>query len=349
LTVGIASTVAGFLLQGPYAAGQSLTRALDPDLWADTMRTGFGLWTQLRLSLLLALAVILWPRGSLQSATMRSGAALGVVATAVTFSGTGHAADGGVWAHAVDSAHALLAGGWVGGLILLALTATDRENRPGLDALAAFSRFALLSVGGLLLTGILNSLLRLEALTALWDTGYGRTLSVKVAVLAIALAAAAWARTRVRQGAAPRSSIRVEAVSTVVVLALTAALASTAPSASAPPDAATSATPQRSTTVEMTLGEGRTALLHIDPPTTRGSSLHLELLDADGQPLDAAAAKLRATLPERELGPLEARLTGGPSAWTGDFSFPLPGQWELTLTVDEQGTGLVTAGAVRID
>jgi copper transport protein len=268
----------------------------------------------------------------------------------VTFSGTGHAAtDGSVWAHAVDSAHVILAGGWVGGLIVLAVTATDREDRPGFDALATFSRFALLSVVGLLVTGVLNSLLRLEALSELWDSSYGRLLSIKVAVLVVALAAAAGARARVRTGAAPTAiSIRAEVVSTVLVLALTAVLASTAPPATLPAEAAPSAAAQGRTTVEMSLGDGRTALLRIAPATTRGSRLRLELLDADGRPFDAAAARLQATLPERDLGPLPARLTGGPSTWTGDFSFPLPGEWKLTLTVNTRGTGLVTAGTVQI-
>jgi copper transport protein len=327
-----------------------MTQVLDPNLWADTMGTGFGLWTQIRLYLFLALAVMLWPRGALESRNLRWAAAAGVVATAVTFSGTGHAAtNGSVWAHAVDSAHVVLAGGWVGGLILLAVTATDRESRPGLGALAAFSRFALLSVAGLLVTGILNSLLRLEAVSALWDSTYGRLLLLKVAVLGVALAAAVGARARVRTGAAPRdNSIRVEVVSTVVVLAVTAVLASTAPPATLPAQAATSAASQGRTTVEMSLGDGRSALLDIDPPTTRGSRLRLEVLDADGQPLDAAGAKLQAALPERDLGPLQVRLTGGPSTWTGTFTFPLSGEWKLTLTVTRQGTGIVTAGTVRI-
>ncbi len=348
LALGIASTVAGLLLQGPYGAGEPLTRASDTTLLTDTLRTGFGAWTQVRLSLLLALAVVLWPRGTLGSPTVRLPAALGVVVTAVTFPGTGHAADGAVWARAVDSAHVLLAGGWVGGLVLLAVLATDRQDRPGLDALRAFSRLALLSVVGILVTGTLNALLRITALSALWDTGYGRLLSLKVAVLALALAVAAWARTRVRSGTPPGNILRLEAVSTVAVLVLTAALASTAPSATAPASAAPAAA-RSSTTVEMDLGEGRRALLHIDPPTTRGSTLHLELLDADDRPFDAASAELRTALPERELGPLDARLTGGPSDWTGDLSFPLPGKWRLTLTVeDQEGTGLVTAGEVTI-
>jgi hypothetical protein len=140
----------------------------------------------------------------------------------------------------------------------------------------------------------------------------------------------------------------VEAVSTVGVLALTAALASTAPAASGAAQAAPTATRPAASVVEMSLGEGRTALLTVDLPTTRGSRLGLELVDADGRPLDAAAARLQATLPERDLGPLPATLIGGPSKWSGELRFPLPGEWDLTLTVQERGTGLVTAGAVRI-
>jgi copper transport protein len=235
LVLSVVATVAGLLLQGPYTAGVPLTRLFDRSLLAETGHTGFAAWTQLRIFLVLAVAGMVWARRSLEVRLNRWVAVACVVGAAVTFSGTGHAtATGTLLARADDSLHALLAGVWVGGLVLLAVGLTRRpadgqDPRPGADALTRFSRLGLISVAGLLLTGTINAVLRLEHWSDFWDTRYGVILLVKLALVAIVVGVAAGSRTAVRRGADPRRTVLAEVVLTVVILAVTALLGSTAP------------------------------------------------------------------------------------------------------------------------
>jgi copper transport protein len=109
-------------------------------------------------------------------------------------------------------------------------------------------------------------------------------------------------------------------------------------------------TSEASEVVSIDLGSGRSAHVHIDPATTAGSTLHLELRGSSGVPATARSAELTATLAARDLGPLDIPLrerAGG--GWNGRFSFPFPGTWKLTLTVENPAWGaLVSAETVVI-
>jgi copper transport protein len=102
-------------------------------------------------------------------------------------------------------------------------------GRPGPAALTRFSRLALVSVAGLLATGTVNAVLRLERWSDLWDSRYGVILLVKLALVATVLTVAAVSRSAVRRGAEPRRAVAAEVAVTVLVLAVTSLLASTAP------------------------------------------------------------------------------------------------------------------------
>jgi copper transport protein len=239
LVLSALATVAGLLVQGPYAAGEPLTRLFDRSVVAETAHTDFAAWTQLRLFLVLAIAALVWARGSLDVTLNRWLAVMCVGAAAVTFSGTGHAAaTGTLLARTTDSLHALLAGVWVGGLAVVAVALAGRPHagdddrhpgRPGPAALTRFSRLALVSVAGLLATGTVNAVLRLERWSDLWDSRYGVILLVKLALVATVLTVAVVSRRAVRRGAEPRRAVAAEVAVTVLVLAVTSLLASTAP------------------------------------------------------------------------------------------------------------------------
>jgi copper transport protein len=354
LITAVGSTILWLLLQGPYVAGEPLSRLLDRELLAATSHSSFGAWTQLRLYLYLLLAAILWPSGALESRLTRWLAAVSIIAVAATFSGTGHAAASGmVFDRVVDTVHVLAAGIWVGGLLALVVSATRAgAGRPTIEAFERFSRWALASVLVLVVTGVMNSLLRLDDIEQLWRSEYGRLLAAKVLLVAGAVAAAWASRNRLLRTSEPWATVRVEAIITLAVLILTAVLASTSPPGTAgigkASEGSTFQAPA-STTIEMDLGEGRTALLHLDGLTTSGSELHLEVLDRSGRPLPLRTARLQATLPARQLGPLEIPLDSDPAGWRGSFTFPLPGVWDLTLTVESAELGgLVTSGEVTI-
>jgi copper transport protein len=99
------------------------------------------------------------------------------------------------WALAFDWFHMAAAAVWVGGLIgLLVLAATLPAARrvAGLAfCVPRFSNTALASVLALIGSGIAASLLHLPTLASLWQTSYGQTLLVKIAILLVALLLAA--------------------------------------------------------------------------------------------------------------------------------------------------------------
>ena len=348
--VGAAATVVAVLLQGPYTAGEPLTRLFDRTLLAETAHSGFGSWSELRLLLYLALAAVLWPLGALDSALNRWLAGTAVLGVALTFAGTGHAAaSGNVAELAVDAVHVLAAGIWLGGLITLVVAATTRSDGPTQATVAAFSRLALLAVLVLVATGTVNALMRLSALDQLWNSAYGVTLSVKLGVVVLALGGALVSQRRVHGEGEPWTSVRFEAAATVAVVAVTAVLASTPPPSRDSGTAAATDLSTASRTVEMDLAGGRTALLHVDGLDTEGSSLHLELLDEVGNLMPMRTVDLQASLPARDLGPLDIELRKEPTGWVGDVTFPLEGRWTLTLAVEDRTlASLVTSGELPI-
>ncbi|RDI48375.1 copper resistance D family protein [Nocardia mexicana] len=129
----------------------------------------------------------------------------------------------------VAAVHALAAAVWFG--LLLALALVTRTRGEWAVLLPRYSAWALPALVAVTVTGICNGLVRLGGLTPLIDTGYGRILLAKTAVLAVLLALGWWWRRRWVPLAGDHrmtaeSSLR-RAVSEVVVMALVFGLAAT--------------------------------------------------------------------------------------------------------------------------
>ena len=93
-----------------------------------------------------------------------------------------------------DALHFIAASAWMGGLVPLALLfSTVRRNRSlgwvflARDAARRFSTLGVISVGTLLVSGIVNAWVLVGSLHALIVTPYGQLLVLKVAVFAIML------------------------------------------------------------------------------------------------------------------------------------------------------------------
>ena len=200
LVAGTAAAVAAILVQGPYAAGVSMSRVLDMRLLQETLSTPFGMAMMWRLALYGVLGVLAWrlPRILTELASWLVPAA--VVGLAVTIAAAGHAAASGPLDLLVDALHALTAGVWVGGLVTLVALGRSVEPR----ALHRFSTLAMASVLTIVVTGTLNSLRHLTAVEQLWLTRYGLTLVIKLSLVAGALTAAAVSRRRMGQNRVPR-------------------------------------------------------------------------------------------------------------------------------------------------
>jgi copper resistance protein D len=200
LAIAAVSGVIWVLLQAAAMSGLSLKEAMAGDVLSVVMNeTQFGLVSEIRLALAIILAGCLAydRRAPLRWAGLAS--ALGLIA-AVAW--TGHAGSGvgelGILQLAADLLHLIAAAAWLGGLVSLALLLAAACRHDALawasvarEATERFSRLGIVSVGAILVTGIVNSWILVGSLHALIVTEYGRLLMLKIALFAVMLSIAA--------------------------------------------------------------------------------------------------------------------------------------------------------------
>ena len=358
IVTGVAASVLALLLEGPYVAGVSMWRLLEPEVMEHVAHGQFGSWVHVRVLLYLLIGGVLWLPDALHEASNRWLAGLAVVALAATFPGTGHAAAAGNLVEPVaDAVHTLSAGVWVGGLLALAVLSLAGGSRPGAEVFARFSRLALAAVLLLVGTGSLAAVLQLGAWDDLWDSRYGQLLSVKLLLVVAVVGVAVVARRTVGSGGSPWRPVRYEAVGTLVVLALTSALAVTAPPTRGAGDGTTAAAgdapagdaPADSTSLVLDLGDGREATLVVEGLATGRGRLRLTVPGPARGPQSVRSVSLRAELPAEGLAATDVPLARTARGWRGDAAFALRGEWRLTLTVERRDlTAVVTAGTLTV-
>ena len=172
-------------------------------------------------------------------------AALGAAALAFSPALSGHAASAPRFtplAIFADGVHVIGAGGWLGSLLMVLLAGIPVAMRlgagqrgPAVASLVnAFSPTALVFAGLAGATGVFAAWLHLGSVSALWQTAYGRTLLVKLAILSVVAGTGAYNWLRVKpalgdeRGAVRmRRSATVELAVGVLVLLVTAVLVAT--------------------------------------------------------------------------------------------------------------------------
>ena len=172
-------------------------------------------------------------------------ATLGAIALAFTPALSGHAASAPRltgFAILSDGLHVMGAGGWLGSLLavlIIGIPAALRLPQPErgravADIVNAFSPTALAFAGLSGVTGLFTGWLHVGSLGALWQTQYGQTLLLKLAVLSVVAATGAYNWRRVRPalgdlaGAARiRRSASAELAVGALVLLVTAVLVAT--------------------------------------------------------------------------------------------------------------------------
>ena len=340
---GAVATVAGLLVQGPYTAGVSMSHLVDLELLEGTLATPFGTAMMWRLALYGVLGLLAWRLSVITTGLASWLVPVGVASTAVTIAAAGHGGSTGLLGLGVHALHALAAGLWVGGLVVLVALRRSVEPR----ALHQFSTLAMASVLTLIITGILNSLRHLTGFEQLLSD-YGLTLVLKLLLVAGTLTAAVVSRWRLRQKRIPLGSVRAEAVLTVAVLAITALLSTTAP----PPQSVGPAThidhhggPVANDTVQMSLGDQGLAMITVTPASTTGSHVHLVLTDSNGQRLAATQVTLKVANPGRDIAPIPVPMSVRDGAWIADYRFPFRGTWKAILTVEGVGPSAVVTSA----
>ena len=348
--VGLMAGATGIVLQGATAGGTSFWDALDPGVVGDVLDTRFGTVWGLRELAWLAIALValtLARRG--RSWLYAAAAPATFLCAAPALAGHASTQSPSGLLVPVDIAHVAAMSLWAGGIATLllcgraAMRRLEPTDRTRLLA-AALARFSPLALGAVILlvaTGTVQAIVHLESLSDLWDTGFGRALAVKIAVVAVLIGIGAAQRRRLLPslraaagtGQAPGGAGRLIRRALTAEAALFAvAVAATAVLVGQPPPSALSEGPQGASA---TLGEARVDVT-VDPALAGSNEVHVYLLDAeDGSPYDRLrSVALDATLPAEEIGPIDVELRkAGPGHYTApDAALGVPGEWTLELS-----------------
>lgn len=355
LTLGfglvVLSTFGAFLMQAPYENGTTLAQTTASD-WAAVFSSQFGAVLLARIGVLAVGAVVL--SAALRRVKTHGEAArsdlivLGVLGAvlAATWPLSGHAAASPVPAVTVvvDSVHIGSMAVWLGGLAVLALfllrkgknQASDRE----LGAiLPVWSRWATFAVSALLLAGVIQALIEISSIGALFSTNYGRLVLVKVTLVLVILGFAYLARRSVNTGEhvgdgarVVRRSVVVELTIAVVVLGFSSVLTQTTPARvaeAAPPGAAQQAYFTTTATSDL-----YTLQVDFDPAKVGENSVHLYAYTKDGKPLKVVEWSGTAALPTGGIEPVTIPLLPlTDNHVTGSIQLPTAGDWQMRFTL----------------
>jgi putative copper resistance protein D len=200
LAVAMVSGLTAVLLLTMSLSGESLGEAVMSGALRDVLNlTQFGWVSQIRLALAIILAACLAFDRLAPARWLALGSALGFI---IAIAWTGHAGSTpyklGDLHLAADALHLVAAAAWVGGLpSLVLLLAAARGNKALAGASLAqaaaqsFSTLGVVSVGTLLLSGIVNAWILVGSFRGLLFNGYGIVLMLKLAVFALMLGFAA--------------------------------------------------------------------------------------------------------------------------------------------------------------
>jgi copper transport protein len=359
LTVLAVGTIAEMYLQGPYTAGTGLF-GVGGRVLRDALSGGYGATHVVRLAVIAALAVMVRPflRPSGPSTVDRAGVAFVCVIGIGTWPLSGHASVSPAPAISLvaDAGHLAAMAGWLGGLVLLGSVLLRRADGRELTAiLPVWSAWAMLAVVTLVITGTAQATIEIQSLSALFNTGYGRLVLAKAALLAVVVGIA-WFSRRLVGGvvaaeaakAEPavgklRRTVLAEVGIAAVVVGLAAALVQ------APPARTAGTAPEVPFTVTVT-GELYSLQFDLSPAEVGSNSMHLFALDKKGQPLRVVEWKVTATPADGSLEAMDIPvLPITDDHAVAEPSFPSAGMWNLrfTLRISEVDQATVTQ-SVRI-
>jgi putative copper resistance protein D len=214
LLIAIVTALGWLWIQAALVTGRSLGEVVAADALLSVLTgTQFGRVQQVRFGLLAILGAFLLLRGRESDdrdwvALRLEGAILGgAVLAALSWVGHAGATGGrqGVIHLLANSLHLLAAGVWLGGLLPLVMllgTASTVSPSPLAsvipEAVRRFSALGLVSVGTLVLTGLVNSWVLVGSFPALVGTPYGQLLLLKLVLLLPLIAIAAVNRVRLK-------------------------------------------------------------------------------------------------------------------------------------------------------
>ena len=350
----------GIPLQGAAARGSGLGDAFRPAAIGDVLGTRYGKVEVIRFLLALGLlgAALYLRRATGQRRETGTAAAAALAGGLVlTPPFAGHASTAGTVAIVADIAHVLAASAWVGGLgfVVVALWLALEERWPlATRSVPRFSTMAVVSVALLLVAGTINGYLQVRSWRGLWETQYGLLLLAKIALVVPLLGLGAFNNRfvvpRLRAGVAqPRERRRflqtagVELAIMVSIIGVTAVLVNESP--------ARSAMEMEHAAAEDLHGPGGSAVPHggpasepidfgafaavvdVDPGRAGPNTIRLELDHADPDFPELDEVTFSASLPARDIGPLEFEAEQPEhGVWrAADADLAIPGLWEIRV------------------
>jgi copper transport protein len=270
----------------------------------------------------------------------------GALLVAAGFAASGHAATAGPGWITLPTIvlHTLCAAYWIGAFIPLLVALRRVPRHQVLVVLRSFSSGAVVAVAGLVLAGVVLSVLQLRSLGALIGTDYGRLLLLKLALVALLLGLGAYNRLvltsalkRDAEAAARlRRTISADLALAAGVIVLTAGLGTVPPPrALAERAAAHGHAPHgtRDYAVHVT-ARGHHLVLVATPATPGENRIDLYFTEEHGQPLTAKAAETSWALPEMGVEALRVDAAAiEPGHFQARVNFPLPGEWQVRADV----------------
>ena len=333
--VGSVAAVMALPVQAALGTGQGPGSLFDPGVLGEVAKDGVGLGVVLAISGLAVACLTLrrWPMLALVGAAVAAG----------SFATNGHTRVGSTVAVATvaDVTHLWAAAVWGGGLVLLWRTLRARRGEDDrAETITVVGRFSNLATAAVVLVGVSGSVLAWEevgSIDALTSTGYGQLLLVKVAVVAVIAALGLYnhfrllpALTRGKATAALAqlwSTVRIEALLLIVVLAVTSVLVVVTPGRT---EAEGGGVVER--VVE--LGDAGSVQLTVAPAQAGFNQIHLYLFDPDGRPAEIAEGiTLVMSLPSADLGPITREaVRAGPAHFQLDGTdLALAGSWTIEV------------------
>jgi copper transport protein len=312
-------TMAQFLLLGPQSLNEGWAAVFSAEALSETLTSRTGALLIIRAVIVAALGVALQSRRRRSTAIVAACAA-GVALTVVI---NGHAGAGEqTWlAVPITAAHVLAMTVWLGGLVVIAIAVLPARR---VDNLRRWSLAAFACVSVLIISGEYQAWRQVHPVEAMWSTGYGLTLTVKLAIVT-AMLAIAYVGQRRLDPKVLRRTVPAEMALGLAVVVATTALISQAP-------ARTTYGPAVTLTAAL---DTRSARIRIDTTRRGPTSISVTALNAQGRPMTAESVSGTLSSDDAGIAALNVKFEQAHDGeWRSTYAVvPLAGSWKLHLTV----------------
>lgn len=333
-------TIVGIGVQAALVTGLGVGAMADPTALGDVMASSYGISS---VAVLVGSAVLAVAARRLWDSWAVVAAAAGAVLTVGAFALTGHSASTQPrWlVVTADIVHTTAAAAWFGGLVLLLLSLRRRKIADdAVGAAGLVGRFSSMAFWWVIVLSIAGTALgwaEVRALRALTSTAYGVTLITKLVLVLLVLGVAAYNQRKlvpaVQQAGVDawhrlQSTVRLEVLGIVIVIAVTGVLVNLVPAR----DAAGITGPLSE---RRPLGEEHFVDITVDPNRVGLNEIHIYVFSNDGRAADAEEISVGLSLPAEDIGPIEREPTPtGPGHWTLTAAeLPIAGRWIVAIDV----------------